>query len=728
MTLKEFTYDIPKLERGYSDQTLYIDLEDYSIEIRPVEEKAKETFTGGKGFDLWLMWENMPKDRIVKWDEPENVLCIACGPLGGVSLYPGAGKSIVTTISPETGIPIDSNVGGYFGPNLKFAGFDAMAIQGKAEKDIYVLIDGDKGTIEIHDATDLPSDAYEITRILSDRHTEKEGKDISVVAAGSGAEHAYMGCLNFSWWDMRRDLPRYKQAGRGGCGTVFRNKRIKALVAKLNRITLDMNGPADADALRNVGRAHSKEILKLDPKQNRMREIGTAHLPSIMDEFDLLPTRNFRTGSDPEAKNLFGDVWDEIFTHSGKGWDGCWRPCAINCSHCIEGFIPKTGEYKGKKVVVDGPEYETIAGCGSNIGVFDPHWVAEYNFYCDTYGLDTISFGTTMAFVMELFEEGHIDEKATGGHALKWGAAEEAMAVLHEISKGEGFGNHFGKGIRYLKGYFAENFGVDEQVMQDIGMEHKGLEYSEYVTKESLAQQGGYGLTLKGPQHDEAWLIFLDMVHNYMPTFEQKAEALHWFPMWRTWFGLNGLCKLPWNDVVPADNKETDEPAKVPKHLQFYARFFTSMTGKEVDPNDLITQSERVYNFQRIFNIRQGQGLRLHDSNPPYRSVGPVTEWEYESRQDRYDEELKKKCEIDCSNMSTPEKVAKLREFREEQYKLLTDAVYKRRGWTRNGVPTMDHVKKLGLDWIPEVVQIVKEHSDCEPPAETLPKSEQAWD
>ena len=82
-------------------------------------------------------------------------------------------------------------------------------------------------------------------------------------------------------------------------------------------------------------------------------------------------------------------------------------------------------------------------------------------------------------------------------------------------------------------------------------MESKGLEFSEYMTKESLAQQGGYGLALKGPQHDEAWLIFLDMVHNFMPTFEQKAEALHWFPMWRTWFGLNGLCKLPWNDVVP---------------------------------------------------------------------------------------------------------------------------------------------------------------------------------
>lgn len=726
--LKELEYDAPKIERGYANQTLHINLTDNTIEIKPVDEKMKETFTGGKGFDLWLMWNTLPMDRIVKWDDAENVLCIATGPLGGVTQYPGAGKSIVTTISPETGIPIDSNVGGYFGPNLKFSGFDALEIQGKAENDVYVVIDGDIGKIEIYDASDLPDSAYEITRVLTERHSAKEGKDISVVTAGSGAEHAYMGCLNFSWWDMRRGLPRYKQAGRGGTGTVFRNKKVKALVAKKEKITLEMNGPYDIDAVKKVGREHSDEIRELDPVQNQMRVTGTTHLPSIMDEFDLLPVRNFRAGSDPEAKKLYGEVWEKTYTNTGKGWDGCWRPCAINCSHCIEGFVPETGAFKGKKVVVDGPEYETVAGCGSNIGVFDPHWVAEINFYADAYGIDTISLGTTMGFVMELFQEGYIDEKATGGHSLNWGAAEEVLEVLHEMARGEGFGGeHFGKGVAYLKKHFGSNFDVPEDIMQDIGMEHKGLEYSEYMTKESLAQQGGYGLTLKGPQHDEAWLIFLDQVHNYMPTFEDKAEALHYFPMWRTWFGLNGLCKLPWNDVVPADNADTDEPAKVPGHVAFYARFFSAMTGIECTGDDLVRMSERVYNFQRIFNIRQGKGLRIDDSNPPYRSVGPVTNWEYESRQERYDTYLQEKCGVDCSNMTTSEKVRKLREYREEQYKCLTDAVYKRRGWTRNGVPTSEKIKNIGIDWIPELVEIVRKHEESDPPEETLPESDEAW-
>jgi len=236
-------------------------------------------------------------------------------------------------------------------------------------------------------------------------------------------------------------------------------------------------------------------------------------------------------------------------------------------------------------------------------------------------------------------------------------------------------------------------------------MEAKGLEYSEYITKESLAQQGGYGLALKGPQHDEAWLIFLDMVHNFMPTFEQKAEALHWFPMFRTWFGLNGLCKLPWNDIVPEDNNDTPEPAKVIKHVQWYSEYYSSVTGRSATEEELITMSERVYNLQRLFCYRLGFGTRAQDAIP-YRSAGPVTVEEYKSRAKRYDEQLSE-LGMEITNKSTDEKVTILRKHREEQYEKLIDAVYKRRGWDDNGVPTMDTLKRLGLD-IPEIVNFIK--------------------
>jgi aldehyde:ferredoxin oxidoreductase len=230
-------------------------------------------------------------------------------------------------------------------------------------------------------------------------------------------------------------------------------------------------------------------------------------------------------------------------------------------------------------------------------------------------------------------------------------------------------------------------------------MESKGLEYSEYVTKESLAMQGGYGLTLKGPQHDEAWLIFMDMVNNAIPTFKDKAEALHYFPMWRTWFGLNGLCKLPWNDIEPADNAQTKEPPKVPEHVQNYVDIQNAVTGWHVTKEDIILQSERCYNWQRAMNVWMGRGQRKDDWIP-YRSMGPVTEMEYTSRKDRYDTQLIDKLGLtkqDLDKLQVPQRMRLLYDYRQNQYQKLADAVYHRRGWTPNGVPTPQKMKTLGF-------------------------------
>ncbi|GAG50261.1 unnamed protein product, partial [marine sediment metagenome] len=192
------------------------------------------------------------------------------------------------------------------------------------------------------------------------------------------------------------------------------------------------------------------------------------------------------------------------------------------------------------------------------------------------------------------------------------------------------------------------------------------------------------------------------MVNNQIPTFEDKGEALHYFPMWRTWFGLVGHCKLPWNDVEPADNAETAEPAKVPEHVANYCDVFAGVTGIEVKPEDLILQSERVYNFQRVFGVRMGFGTREHDAIP-YRSAGPVTEEEYTSRAERYDGQLAEKVGIEPAGMTTAEKVSALRAYREDQYEQLIDVVYKRRGWSEDGIPTVEKLQELGIDF-PEVL------------------------
>jgi len=704
--LAEYTYEVLPVERGYTGQTLYVNLSDNSIAAHPVTDVMKEKFIGGRGFGLWLLWHGVKDDT--KWNDPENEIVISSGPIGGITQYPGCGKSLVVAISPTTHSVMDCNVGGHYGPLLKFAGWDAIEIQGKAEKDVIVVIDGPNGRITIEEAPDAPVDTHLIGHWLIEQLAEKEEDRyfMSTVSAGTGSENTFIGCLNFSLYDRKRKSPRYKQAGRGGIGTVFRDKRIKALVVKSDPVKGDSNHPADPARIARIGAKMHEEIRDHDDEQNRIRRQGTSYLVQIMDDYDLLPVHNYKYGSHPDTPKINSDIWLQRFTQGLP--DGCWYGCTLACAHAVDGYTVRTGPYKGQKVIVDGPEYETIGGCGSNCGIFDPDDILEINFYCDTYGMDTISFGTSTAFVMECYEAGILDKEKTGGLELNFGNGEAAIELLHQMARGEGFGKIAGQGIRRMKQVFAEEYGADPAFLQDIGMEAKGLEYSEYVTKESLAQQGGYGLTNKGPQHDEAWLIFMDQVSNLLPTFEDKAEALHYFPMFRTWFGLCGLCKLPWNDVVPPDNAQTDEPAKIPEHVQNYVDLFSGVTGREITKEDIVTMSETVYNFQRAFNLRLGFGRREHDAIP-YRSMGPVTVEEYESRAERYDKQLREILGLEPTGMSTQEKMTALRKYREEQYQKLCSAVYKRRGWTSDGVPTLETLKRLGIDF-PEVVAIVEKH------------------
>jgi len=703
--LAEMVYTPPVIERGYANQTLYINLSNNTIASKPVPQQMKDLFTGGRGFALWLLWNAVGPNT--RWDDPKNELVIAGGPIGGITAYPGSGKSTVVTVSPLTQSVIDSNAGGYFGPYLKFAGWDALEIQGIAEQDVIIVIDGDAGRVTVEAAPLEPLNSHLLAAQLTEMYAtdERDRKSISVVSAGQAAEHSRYASLNLSWYDVRRKQVRFKQAGRGGSGRVLRHKRIKAIVVRYSQMTGESNNPANMELIRRAGRRINKEIAELDSKQNNMRKIGTGHLPPIMDHFDLLPVHNYRYGTHPDASNLDSSVWLRLFTQGIP--DGCWYGCTLSCAHGVDHFHLQTGPYKGEVVLVDGPEYETIAGVGSNIGVFDPLAVIEMNFYCDTYGVDTISFANSVAFAMECYEAGIINKEITGGLELVWGNARAALELLHQLARGEGFGHLVGQGVRFLKQHFIREYGADPQLVQDIGMEVKGMEISEYMTKESLAQQGGYGLALKGAQHDEAWLIFMDMVNKQLPTFDDKAEALHYFPLWRTWFSLHGLCKLPWNDIVPANNKETAEPHKVPEHVENYTWLYEGLTGTRVTAADLLAQSERVYNFQRLLALKLGFGTREHDYLP-YRAMGPVTPLEYESRAERYDRQLRDEVGVDPTSLTVEEKIARLRAYRVAQYERLMDAVYKRRGWDENGIPTLEKVRELGID-LPEVVELIKQ-------------------
>jgi aldehyde:ferredoxin oxidoreductase len=437
-----------------------------------------------------------------------------------------------------------------------------------------------------------------------------------------------------------------------------------------------------------------------------MRTTGTAHLNKIMNDYDILPVNNFKYGRSDAVGAITPEEYKKLFTRGCA--DGCWYGCSMACAKTVDGFELRTGPDRGKKVTVDGPEYETAASLGPNVGIFDPLWTIEANYYADHYALDTISLGTGLAFVCECYELGLLTKEHTNGLDLRFGAKDALLELIHRMMDGrDDFAAAVGKGIRKMKDIFAERYGADRAIMEKIGMEGQGLEVSQYRCQESVAQWGGYFLTLKGPQHDEAWVIFMDMVNNQIPTFEDKAEALFYFPNFRLWFSLVGVCKLPWNDVEPEDNRiryKGIEAAKVPEHVQNYLDIYEAVTGKPLSREDMILQSERVYNYERIFNYRMGKGTRKEHTIPD-RALGPVFPDEWNVRKDYYDKKLEE-AGISGDGLTAEEKISRLQEYRRGEWEKLVDAVYARRGWDRNGVPTRETVERLGLD-SPEVLEVL---------------------
>ncbi|MBM4354195.1 MAG: hypothetical protein FJ109_10440 [Deltaproteobacteria bacterium] len=320
--LAETSFDRKDLSGGYADRWLRVDLSKNRIEIRPVTQQMKELFVGGKGFDLWLTLQEIGRET--RWDSPENPICFSSGPLGGTMSFPGSGKTLVTAISPSTHSMMDCNVGGFFGPYLKFAGFDALMLTGKATEQVVVVLDAVRRRVAIETAplesVDSHLVAEELTKMYSDDEIDR--RNVSVVSAGRAAEYTRLGVLNFSFYDWRRQVPRLKQAGRGGVGTVFRNKRVKALVIKNRGITPGWritgsepqrrvdgrlragqacSAQVVADAVKEQGGDRGRTVAMLDGVYGAVGNIGPATLLQIgaatgVPERDLFHAATFYSG------------------------------------------------------------------------------------------------------------------------------------------------------------------------------------------------------------------------------------------------------------------------------------------------------------------------------------------------------------------------------------------------------------------------------------------------
>ncbi|MBI4596239.1 MAG: hypothetical protein HY730_07695 [Candidatus Tectomicrobia bacterium] len=703
------------LNHGYANQILTIDLEKSVIATPKLDPKVRDFFIGGRGLGLYLLHRRMTAEMTAY--DPVNPLIFSPGPLGGIPQFPGTSKCMAISLSPITGIPGVSNFGGHFGAYLKYAGFDAMEITGKSEGNCMIVIDSLRVEISLT-AAQATGQVFDLQDTIVEKFI-REGirkNDIAFVTTGIGAANTSYGCINSHYFDVAkpvdgtRGLFRTKQAGRTGQGSVMMDKKILAIVI-LAHYPHGENpyGAEDWDRVKQAGTKLHHIIKEVDPQSLSMYRKGSAGLISFMnkEEYRSLPVKNYQLGSDPQAERICGKFYAEhLFDH--RGHDGCFPGCNLQCTK--GGWVTlASGGHKGRKVWVDGPEYETAAGFGSNLGIWNPEFIMEANWHCDNYGIDTITTAVITAFLMECFQREYLIKDDAGGLVLSWGDEEAALTFIHQIARGETeLAREAGKGILELIDWIAEKYAGrtgkpnPRQELEQFAMHSKGLPFSLYRTHRSLSMQGSYAAASDiGAHHAAAWLVKVDMLGAF-PTFQDKARALITYPRVRLGNDNLGLCKLPWVDVFNPESEKMPNTDKYinPATQKIYADFYNGMLGTDMTWEEIFAQTDRDINLQRVMNVMRYGGDTGRFDWIPDRAIGPIDDFLYEAEQEYYDQELAKLLEKTLSEIQTAKTEEKrhiLMDSRKEELRKLIHAYYDERGWNASGIPTIATLKKLGL-------------------------------
>jgi aldehyde:ferredoxin oxidoreductase len=707
-------YTKPHLDHGYANQTLLIDMNTGDINIQNLDPKIRDFFIGGRGLGLYFLHQRITSKTSAY--DPENPLILSPGPLGGIPQFPGTSKCMAISLSPITHIPGVSNFGGHFGAFLKYAGFDALEIIGKAAQDTIIVIDGFKGEIYFIPAPAIDL-VFDLEKNLVDRFMSQgySKKDIVFVSTGIGAANTTYGCINSHYYDPTkpvdgtRGIFRTKQAGRTGLGSVMRDKNVRAVVV-LAEYPHGENpyGAYDWERVKKAGARLHKVVKEVDPNSLQMSRKGSAGLISFMNQeaYQSLPVKNYQFGSDPRAGQICGSTYAErLFEH--RGMDGCFPGCNLRCTK--GGWVTLTTGPRQERVWVDGPEYETAAGFGSNLGMWNPEFIMEANWHCDNYGMDTITAAVIMALIMECFQRGYLTEEDTKGFKLNWGDEKAALSFIHQIAcKENELAETAGKGmielINWIAGKYAQRTG-GKVPLEEIGrfaMHTKGLPFSLYRTHRSLSMQGSYAAASDiGAHHAAAWLIKVDLLGAF-PTFEARAKALITYPRVRLGNDNLGLCKLPWVDVFNPESEKTKDGDKYinPASQEIYAEFYNGMLGTDMTWEKIFEQTDRDINLQRIMNVMTyGKTTGDHDWIPD-RAIGPTDDQIYAAETEYNDNEMSRilqKPLSEISDLPLSEKREILMNYRKKQLRELIQVYYQERGWSDSGIPTIDTLKKIGL-------------------------------
>jgi aldehyde:ferredoxin oxidoreductase len=563
---------------------------------------------GGKGLGAWLLYNE--QGAYVDPLGPENQLIFHTGPLTGTTA-PTAGRFGVTTKSPATGTYFDAYCGGYWGQMLKYAGYDALVVTGAAQTPSLIVIDDDQ--VKIHPANQLwGTTISEATEQI----WEEFGRDRQSLVIGppGEAQRNVAGIFNES-----------RALARGGVGAVMGSKNIKAIVVRGKRGVRVFNKEQYERALQLAFRA-----VRMSSETVLLSQEGTANILEIIDVMGALPTRNFQRGQFEKADQVSGYAFRQY--HWKKEY-ACFG-CPIGCGKWTEPLDDGT--------IIEGPEYETIYAFGPNCAIGSRETIIKLNWYCDEYGMDTISAGGVIGFVMEMFEKGIITAAELDGIKPYWGDAEAAIALISKMAQVEGCGEWLAQGVAAIVGRYQE--------AAPFAMQVKGLEMPAYHPNAAKGTALAYAVSERGACHLRGAPLGELFSGSADPLAIEGKPQL---------FRDHQADKAVWDSACLCVFPSYGMSLKELWQLVIAATGFDYPTTR-----DLERVGERISTLARLFNVREGFA-RTADTLPDRNLAHPMV-----------------------GGPATGH-VVELDPMLDEYYRIM--------GWDENGIPTRERLEDLGL-------------------------------
>jgi aldehyde:ferredoxin oxidoreductase len=603
------------IKGGYHNKLLRIDLSNHTYTTEEIPEKTLRDFIGGRGLGVKLLYDELP----VKTDAlgPDNKLIFTTAPLHGSNAATASRYSVVTK-SPLTGGIGEANSGGHFGIDFKNTGYDVIILEGASKNPCYLFITND--SVEFRNA-----DKYwgKTTDYTTDTLLEETDSKSGVACIGPAGEQ--LSLISSIVNEKGHHL------GRTGVGAVMGSKKLKAIVVRGTKKT-----PYHNDEQLSLAKKEWQTFIGEAPlTKNALKEYGTPALVNTINNRGGFPTKNFQEGHFANADSLSGETIKELYYVRSQP---C-KACPIGCAH-----LTSTPERTGK-----GPEFETVWSLGAACFVHDLEKVTHANYNCNEYGLDTISAGSTIACAMELSEKGFLDEETYAqirkdiGRDLKFGDAEAVVKYTELMGKMEGFGKVLAMGSKRL----AEKYNHPE-----VAMHVKGLELPAYDPR------GFYGMSLslststRGGCHLKSYLVSTEALETPFEIDRFSEE------------GKPGLAILYQNLIATIDSMGVCIFTSFALNPIHYANMLSVVFGYKIDSKELLKIGERIWNLERLFNLREGL-TRKDDSLPP------------RLLNEAFATGHSKGITVDLDP--------------------LLDKYYEKRGWDKEGVPTASKLTELGL-------------------------------